>query len=528
MGKYSGLAHIIITNVGGKDNVIGLTHCITRLRFKLKDESKANTDILKNTDAIATIIQSGGQYQVVIGTHVEDVYDEVVKVGKLQAVAGGGVEGAEDEASADGEKQKESLFSKFVGIVTSVFTPMIGMLCAAGMLKGLSAAAVSLGLLARTDGAYLFWYNAGDALFYFLPVIIGWTSAKKFHLSELTGMMIGLILCLPALTSLAGMDVIGSIFGKDYTLSFFGIPVILPSNGNYTSSVIPVICATFAASKVERFFKKILPSMVKAFLVPFFTLLIIIPATFVIIGPIADAVASILTTMATTVYGIAPWLEGLILGLIHQTLTMMGLQWAYSPLRYNNLATLGYDTLITPNFPASWAQGAAAMAVYFKTRDKNTKGLAVSSFISTIFGVSEPAIYSINLPRKIPFLCGSIGGAVAGMLVGLMQIRIYSGGVGIFALANFIDPTTGDMSGVPKMALCILAGWVVSFVLTTILYREKPKEDAVVDEVAEQYGADAPALDGARVAQATVSDTADGVDASSHMVAAAPAAAQTA
>lgn len=481
MDKYSGLAHIIITNVGGKGNITGLTHCITRLRFTLKDESKANTDVLNATDGVAQIIQSGGQYQVVIGTHVEDVFDEVVKVGKLQALVEG--DGAED-AEADKPAEKQGVLSTFISIVTSVFTPFIGILCAAGMLKGFCAAAVSLGWLAKTDGAYLFWYNAGDALFYFLPVIIGYTAAKKFKLHDLLGIMIGLIMCVPALTSLGDMEVLGQFLGMDYRLTFFGIPVILPSNNSYAQTVIPVIVAVWAASKIESGLKRVIPAMVRSFLVPFFTLIIIVPALFVVIGPVTSGLSSVLSSFTLSLYSVAPWLEGAVLGCLHQVLVIFGLHWAYSPLRYNNFATLGYDTLITPNFPAAWTQGAAAMAVFFKTRDKNAKGLCTSSFISTIFGVSEPAIYSINLPRKVPFVCASIAAGVAGALVGLMQVKIYSGGVGIFALANFINPETGDMSGVLSMVIAIAVGMAISFVLTLIFYRDKPADDAVADKAA--------------------------------------------
>lgn len=470
MSKYNGLAHIILTNVGGKSNVESVTHCITRLRFRLKDEAKANTEILESTDGIAKVIKSGGQYQVVIGTHVGDVYEAVVEVGKL---------GQKAEMATETAAEKTGIFNSFVSIVTSVFTPIIGMLCAAGMLKGFCAAAVAMGFLTKNDGAYLFWYNAGDALFYFLPVVIGWTAARKFKLSEMTGIMIGLIMCLPALTSLGGRDVLGTFLGLEYKLTFFGIPVVLPANDSYVQTVIPVIAAVYVASKIEGWFKKILPAVVKSFLVPFFTLVIIIPALFVVIGPITSGLSTMLASVTLSIYQVAPWLEGLILGLIHQALVMMGLHWAYSPLRYNNFATLGYDTLITPNFPASWTQGAAAMAVYVKTKDKKTKGICASSFLSVLFGVSEPAIYSINLPRKIPFFCASVAAGISGALIGLMQIKIFSGGVGIFALANFIDPETGDMSGVIKMAACILIGMVSSFLLTMIFYREKSEEKKV-------------------------------------------------
>ena len=318
VGKYNALAHIILTNVGGKSNIKSVTHCITRLRFVLKDESKAHKDVLEATDGVSAVIQSGGQYQIVIGTHVGDVYDDVVSVGRLHGIVAGEADD-KDDAAVEGR----GIFSAFVGIVTSVFTPMIGMLCAAGMMKGLSAAAVSLGLLAKTDAAYLFWYNAGDALFYFLPVIIGWTAARKFKLSEITGIMIGLVFCAPALTSLGSLDTIGQVFGLDYKLSFFGIPVILPANNSYAQTVIPVIVTVWAASKVEGFFKRVLPAMVKSFLVPFFTLLITIPVAFVVIGPITSGISNILASFTLSVYSIAPWLAGGMLGLIHQTLVIL-------------------------------------------------------------------------------------------------------------------------------------------------------------------------------------------------------------
>lgn len=250
MNKYDGLARIILQNVGGKDNVVSLTHCITRLRFVLKDEGKANTSILEQTDGIMKIMQSGGQYQIVIGQTVGDVYDAVVEVGHLASKA-------QVETSSAG---KQSLFSQFVGIVTAVFTPMMGMLCACGMLKGFMALAVSMGWLTRTSGAYLLWYNAGDTLFYFLPVIIACTSAKKFGLSTISGLMIGLTMCYPALTSLAGDTPLGTLFGQNYYQTFFGIPIILPSNNAYTQTVIPAILAVWAASKLEKWLKKVIPA----------------------------------------------------------------------------------------------------------------------------------------------------------------------------------------------------------------------------------------------------------------------------
>lgn len=466
MNKYDGLARIILTNVGGKDNIVSLTHCITRLRFTLKDESKVNTEILENTDGVMKIMRSGGQYQIVIGQKVGDVYDAVVEVGHL-------ANKAEMETSNAGEKK--GIFSQFVSIVTAVFTPMMGMLCACGMLKGFMALAVSLEWLTKTSGAYMLWYNAGDALFYFLPVIIAYTSAKKFGLSEISGLMIGLTMCFPALTKLAGDTALGTLLGQDYFQTFFGIPIVLPSNNAYTSTVIPAILAVWAASRLEKWLKKVIPAVVRNFMVPFFTLAVMIPVTFVVVGPISSLLATGLSSITLTIYGFAPWLEGMVLGGIHQLLVIFGLHWCYSPLRYNNFATLGYDTLITPNFCAPFCQMAAVLAVMIKTKEKNTKSLCAPAAISALFGVSEPCIYAINLPRKIPFICASVGAAIAGTCVGLMQIRIFSGGTGIFALANFIDTETGSMTGMIQMAGCIVLGIVATFILTMIFYKDKEK-----------------------------------------------------
>lgn len=471
MNKYDGLARIILTNVGGKDNVVSLTHCITRLRFTLKDEGKANTEILENTDGIMKIMRSGGQYQIVIGQTVGDVYDAVVDIGHLSNKA-------EMETSSAGEKK--GIFSQFVSIVTAVFTPMMGMLCACGMLKGFMALAVSMGWLTRTSGAYLLWYNAGDALFYFLPAIIAYTSAKKFGLSEITGLMIGLTMCYPALTNLAGDTPLGTLLGQNFFQTFFGLPVVLPPNNSYTSTVIPAILAIWAASRLE----KVIPAVVRNFMVPFFTMVIMIPITFVVVGPISSLLASFLSSITLTIYGFAPWLEGMVLGGIHQLLVIFGLHWCYSPLRYNNFATLGYDTLITPNFCAPFCQMAAVLAVMLKTKEKNTKSLCAPAAISALFGVSEPCIYAINLPRKLPFICASAGAAAAGTFVGLMQIKIFSGGTGIFALANFIDTETGSMTGMFQMAGCIVLGVAVSFILTMIFYKDKAKNVTAKDQAA--------------------------------------------
>ncbi len=461
MAKYDGLARIIIQNVGGKANIISVTHCVTRLRFKLKDETLAQTEMLKQTKGVMTVMQSGGQYQVVIGQQVPDVYECVVRIAKLNQTP-----------SDSSEDEPQSLGARFISTVTGVFTPLLGMLCACGMLKGFLAATVGFGLLTKDAGIYILLYNAGDALFYFLPVIVGFTAARKFKLNEFSGLMIGLTMCAPNIVAMSGGDALGTFLGIDYYKTIFGIPMLLPSTGNYTSTVLPVIVAVYVAAKLETWLKKVIPTVVRSFLVPFFLLVIILPVTFLVLGPITSMASNVLASITMTVYNIAPWLSGAILGFIHQILVIFGLHWSYSAIRYNNFATLGYDTIITPNFCAAFCQTAAVCAVWLRTRNRQLKGLCAPAAISGIFGVSEPCIYGINLPKKTPFFCGCIGAAVSGALVGLMKLKIYSGGVGVFAIANFIDPNTGDMGGAIRITLCILAGCVISFLLTMVAYRE--------------------------------------------------------
>ena len=464
MGKYDKLAQTILELVGGPENIESVTHCVTRLRFRLRDESKAQTEALKRTEGVITVMQSGGQYQVVVGQIVDSVYDAVIKAGHLEAIVSSTEEAADEE--------KKSLYTRFVSIVTAVFTPFLGLLCACGMLKGLCALFAQMGLLDKTGAAYLFWFNAGDALFYFLPVVISYTAAKRFKMNELTGMMIGLVMCAPALVALSGQDVIGSVLGVDYQVSFFGIPVILPKSGNYTSSVIPAIVAVWAASTLEHKLKKILPDVIKGFMTPFLILLIIIPAMFLVIGPITNYIAVGLGAITSAVFNIAPWLEGLMLGAAWQIMVLFGMQWGVSPIRYNNFAVLGYDTVITPHFAASFAQTATVAAIAVKTKDRKLKGLCTSSIISGIFGVTEPAIYGITLPRKKPFVISCIASGIGGAIMGMLKVRCYSGGIGILALANYIDPETGNLTGVYYTVIAILIAMAVSFVLTFLTFKD--------------------------------------------------------
>lgn len=396
--KYEELARTIVQNVGGKENVIDLSHCMTRLRFKLKDEGKANTDILKRTDGVVSVVQSGGQYQVVIGNSVGDVYNDINTIFTIN-----------EEKSVDDTKKENknaSIFDRFIDLVSGVFTPTLGILAATGMIKGLSTVFVATGLLTMTSGTYQILTVIGDCFFYFFPVFLGYTAAQKFKGNVLIGMAIGTSMVYPTLAGIMAEKPLytlfsGTIIESPVHLTFLGIPVILMS---YASSVIPIIIATWIAAKVEGRLKKMVPDVVKSFFVPAGTLLIVIPLTFIIIGPIATWASQLFGAGTQALYNLSPVVTSAVLAGVMQICTIFGIHWGIVPITLNNLAVLGYDMTIPATTIGIFGQVGAVLAVMLKTKDKKLKALTYPAFISGIFGVTEPAIYGINLPRRRPFI----------------------------------------------------------------------------------------------------------------------------
>ena len=480
--KYDGLARIIIQNVGGKSNIISVAHCITRLRFKLKDESKANKEVLESTDGVIKVMQAGGQYQVVIGNQVNDVYDAVLEVGHLNAA------GAVDEdgnAVDDGGSEsggKKSPVSMLIDVISGTLQPTLGVMAATGIIKGLLALFDFIGLIPSTSGTYQVWYAVADGFFYFLPIILGYTAAKKFKMNEFIGMAIGIALCYPAMVNSTAGEVLGTVFSgtafeMSYYQTFLGIPVIMPASG-YTSSVVPIILAVAIAAPLEHWLKKVIPDVIKLFVVPFATLVIMVPLTYLVIGPIASILCSILSLTFNAIYSIpviGGIIGGILIGAFWQVLVIFGLHWGLVPLAMINYGLLGYDFILSPCFCVSFAQTFVVLAIILKTKDEKMKKVAIPAFISGIFGVTEPAIYGVTLPKKKPFIYSCIAGAIGGAFTGLMGTRSYSiGGLGLFGLPSFID-TTGDM-GITNMIyviIAILIASVVGFALTYALYKDE-------------------------------------------------------
>lgn len=474
--NYDGLAKTIIKDVGGKDNVISVVHCTTRLRFKLKDEKKANDDALKDTDGVVTVVKAGGKYQVVIGNEVADVYDAILKEG--------GFSGGGQVADDDLEDSNMSLMDKAIDLISGIFTPILGPMAAAGMIKGLTAMCASFGCLSQNSGTYQVLYAIGDGFFYFLPLILAITSAKKFKVDRFTAIAIGAAMCYPAIVAMnSSKKVLFDIFNGTFLHSqvhatFLGIPII---SMNYTSTVIPIILAVWFASIIEKWCKKWIPTVVKTFLVPFVNLLIVVPLTFLIIGPIATWIGNALAAMTSAIYGFSPVLAGVLLGVFWQVFVIFGVHWGFVAVMMSNVAAMGYDQILGLSLGASFPQIGVVLAILLQTKDQKLKGIALPAFISGIFGVTEPAIYGVTLPRKKPFILSCIAAGVVGGLIGFFGTRMYMmGGMGIFSIPATIGPKSGVDMSVYGLMIAMAVSFVLGFVLQIAL--GKKSVDAAYDE----------------------------------------------
>ncbi|MED0686412.1 beta-glucoside-specific PTS transporter subunit IIABC [Anoxybacillus ayderensis] len=469
---YTALSKDILRLVGGRENIESVYHCVTRLRFKLKDESVADTEAIKNLDGVVTVAKSGGQYQVVIGNHVPDVYANFLEVSGIRT----------DTSTSDETKDdKMGLGAKFIDIISGVFTPILGVLAATGMIKGFAALFLALHWVTPESGTYQLLNIAGDGLFTFLPVFLGYTAMKKFGGTPFIGIAIAVALVHPNLSTLSTGDPLytlfnGTVFQSNIHITFLGIPVILMS---YASSVIPIIVSAYFAAKLEKRLKHIIPDVIKTFIVPFFTIIIMVPLTFIVIGPIATWAGSLLGAVTVWIYKLSPILTGILLGGLWQIFVMFGLHWGLVPIAINNLSTLKYDPILATVIFVCFAQIGAVLAVMLKTKDKNLKSLSVPAFISGVFGVTEPAIYGVTLPLKKPFIMSCIGGAVGGGIIGAFSSKIWMiGGLGIFAIPTYIQPGSKLDLSFWGAIISLVVSFIVGFLLTYFFgFKDKDTEN---------------------------------------------------
>ena len=437
MGETA-LAKQLLKLVGGKQNINQVWHCATRLRFTLKDQDKVPKEKVEALDGVITVVEASGQFQVVIGNNVSDVYQEVVKLEPSLS------DGTEGPATVTHEKMTfKRAFNGLLTFISGVFTPFLGAMAGAGILKGLLSLAVVLGWLTTKSGAYQIWWAAADGIFYFLPLALAFTAAKQLKVNQFVAMAIAAAMLYPNIVALVGKP----------SIDFFGIPVVA---ANYTATVLPILLVVVVQKFLEPFFNRIWHESVRNILAPLCLLVVIVPLTMLVVGPVSSILSNGLATAIVSLNKSVPVLAGMILGGFWQVFVIFGVHWALVPVMMNNIALYGTDPMMPILLPAVLAQAGAAFAVFLKARDAKMKSLAGSSTITALFGITEPTIYGITLKLKKPFYCACVAGAVGGIIVAMS-----GAGANVAALASILSLPTylGKGFGVSVI------GDVVAFVL---------------------------------------------------------------
>lgn len=440
MTKYESLAKEILTGVGGPENIASVWHCATRLRFKLRDPHKADTEHIEALDGVITVVQSAGQYQVVIGNAVENVYDAFTEISGIGDQSG--------SAPKPEKTEKFNPITALMSFVSAVFTPFLGALAGAGIIKGLLTLLTTLGWLKATSGAYIIWNAAGDAIFNFLPIFLAITAAKRLKVNQYVAASIAGAMIYPTLSALTS---------KETIIHFFGIPVVPIT---YTASVFPILLAIWGLSYLEPLLNKLFPESVRNVFTPVLSLMIMVPLTLIVVGPLGTKLSDILAAGLLAMYHFSPTVAGAILGAFHQVIVMFGLHWALITLMINNVATNGYDQWLPIICAAVLGQAGAALGVFFRTKQKKLKTLAGSAAITGLFGITEPAIYGVTLKLKRPFYCAIVASGIGGAIIGTAQVH-----ASVFTFPSLLAIPTYMGQGFTYE----LIGLAVTFVAATIL-----------------------------------------------------------
>lgn len=456
--NYQDLAKVIIDKVGGEENVKSLTHCATRLRFNLKDDQKPDEKTLKSTPGIMGVVNKGGQYQVIIGSDVGNVYKEIITQTNI----------ANDEAKSEGE-DKRSAFAKVIDTITGIFTPILPAITAAGMLKAVLSILVVFKVLTTESQSYQIINFMADAAFYFLPILLAVSSAQKFKANPFLAMMVGGILLHPNFVAMVNIAKEGG-----EAIKLMGLPI---SAVSYSSSVIPIILSVWFMSYIEPLADKVSPKAIKFFSKPMITIFIVGTASLVVLGPIGYLISDAISNGITALESVSPWIVPLLVGTFSPLLVATGTHYGLVPIGINNRMTTGYDTVIYPGMLASnVSQGAAAIGVGIKSKDSTIKQLAYSAGLTGLFGITEPALYGVNLRFKTPLYAAMIGGAAGGLFMGICRVRNFSGGSpGLLTLPSYIGDNT--LSFFYYACIGAAISIVVTFIATLILYKDPVAEE---------------------------------------------------
>ena len=453
---YSKTAAAVLKGVGGEENVSSLVHCATRLRFVVKDDAKVNKAAVRATPGVIATAESGGQYQVVIGNEVPEVFAEIAKISRLADSADS------ESAAAATNVPKGNLLNRFIAMIAAIFTPLVWVLAGSGLLKALLAMSSTFGWLDSASTTYTLLNAAADSFLNFLPIMLAVTAAKYFKADQFASMAIAGALVYPTITVLAGAP----------DITFFGIPVTMVS---YVSSVLPVIIIVWLQAYLEKFLYAKLHSSVRRFLTPMIVIIVCVPLVFVVIGPISAIISGGLAGAISWIFTTAPWLGGAVMGGMWQVFVIFGLHWGLSPIMIVEYQQTGVTALAAPVFAAVLAQGAAAAGVFVRTRNARLKALAgPAAFSGVLAGITEPAIYGVTLPLKRPFVFGIIGGVIGGAIIAGGAVT--SSGMVVPSLLAI--PALLGSGSVWAMILGILAALIIPFLLTVIFGFKDPVDEA--------------------------------------------------
>lgn len=460
---YQAIAKEILKDVGGKDNIVDVTHCYTRLRFVLKDTKQANKEALLQTEGVISVVESGGQYQVVLGNKVAHVYNA------LEPLL------AQQLTTKTSTKEKNSLGNRILNTVAAIFTPVVPAIAASGMLKGILAIAVMVvNNFYQVDlkplNTYIILSAASDALFYFMPVILGYSAAKVFKTNEYIAMVIGATLCYPTIVSL---------MTEESAVTLFGLHV---TKANYVSTVIPIILAIFILAYVQRFLEKVIPEVLKIIMVPTLSLLLMIPATLLLFGPIGIYLGDGVNWLYYYIMNLSPILLGGFIGGIWCVLVIFGAHRGLVPIGINDVARTGRQNLLAFAGAANFSQAGAAFGVFVRTKNKDLKAVAASATVTALFGITEPAIYGANLRLKKPMIYAVASGAAGGALMG------WGGSYGTaFANQGLLTIPVYAEAGT-KAFICYLLGCGIAFFGAFLLTIFLGFNDLPLDESRQEPG----------------------------------------
>lgn len=445
--NYDSLAKEVVEKVGGVENINSLFHCVTRLRFKLKDSSKADREAINDIQGILSVVEGNGQFQVVIGNHVTDVFDTVLKLFpeiKSEAMNTNDVE----------EKPSGNILTRMFNTMSSIFNPIIIALAGAGMIKALLVILTTYGFMDNTGSTYKILSAAGNSVFYFLPLFLAFSTAKTFKVNQFIAVAIVGALMEPNFAGL--MKATGDV------VDFFGIPVVLMG---YSGTVIPAILTIWVYSYVEKFLKKFIPKSIEIFTLSAVALLVMVPLAVMVIGPIGVTLGNGMGDLINFLSDKSGLIAGLVVGAGWTFLVMMGIHWGVVPIMINNIANQGYDVIRPMIAAATFASAGVALGVLLRSKKKETKAFAASTMIPALLGgITEPIVYGLSVKYKKPLIAQTIAGGIAGAFMGMFQTKAI---VYVFPALTTLPAFFGDTFVIYLIGIAMAFG--LSAILTYIL-----------------------------------------------------------